>query len=54
MTINCKNGKPRFRFGKNENGSRKRFTFCGERVVEVASFTKRNGRLVKSHTRRIK
>ncbi len=52
MAIKCKSGEPRFRFRTTKSGVRQRLVFCGNEVVEVTSFRRRNGTFVKKHRRR--
>ena len=52
MPIKCRKGKPRFRFRQLDARRRQRLAFCGNRVVEVSNYKRRNGKWVKSHKRR--
>lgn len=44
----------RYRFGKEKNGEKIRYTFVGNKVVEVRPFYKKDGTYVPGQLRKIK
>ena len=52
MPIQCKE-KIRFRSRPIQGGTQ-RFAFCGRKPIEVSTFKRKDGVVVKTHTRRLK